>query len=129
MLLSAQTATYATQSVTFQWLANAESDLAGYRVYQTDTRGQYVFGPSSPQLAAEIPAGPDPGGIVTHTLINIPVGTWYWVVTAFDGDSLESGPSNEVPPPAQDATLNGVEAAAGCFIETAMPTVLFTPRQ
>jgi hypothetical protein len=119
LLLSSQTPSYAAQSVTLQWLANTESDLAGYRVYRTDTRGQYLFGPSSPQLAAEIAAGPDPGGIVTHTFINIPDGTWYWVVTAYDGNQLESGPSNEVPPLASDTTLTGVEGGAGCFIETA----------
>jgi hypothetical protein len=119
LLLSAQTPSYGAQSVTLQWVANAESDLAGYRVYQTDTRGQYVFGPSSPQLAAEIPTGPDPGGIVTHTLINIPDGAWYWVVTAYDIDGLESGPSNEVPPPTPDSTLTGVEAGGVCLISTA----------
>ena len=83
------------------WLANAEGDLAGYRVYQSDNRGQYIFGPSSPQLATDIPAGPEPGGIVKHTLINIPDGTWYWVVTAYDNEGLESGPSMRYLPQLQ----------------------------
>jgi hypothetical protein len=121
VLLSTHTSTYAAQSVTLQWLANADSDLAGYRVYQTDSRGQYIFGPSSPNLAAEIPADPDPGGVVTHTLTNVPDGTWYWVVTAYDSDGLESGPSNEVPPPPSESPLSGLEGAVGCFISAAAP--------
>ena len=74
--------------VSFQWDANSESDLAGYRLYQSGTSGSYTYG--SGNEVAEISAGTE-----TCT-IDVADGTWYWVLTAYDTNGNESGPSNEV---------------------------------
>ena len=89
---------FAAADITFEWNANSEPDLAGYRIYQTDTSGAYAIGPGSPNLVATIGRGPNPGGKEEYTLTNVPDGTWYWVLTAFDNEvpSLESEQSDEV---------------------------------
>lgn len=81
-------------SVIFEWTANTEPHLDGYRLYQTATSGEYTFDEGN--IIVTIPAGTE-----THTLPNVSDGTWYWVLTAFsvakDGmEGFESGPSNEV---------------------------------
>ena len=75
-------------SVTFEWDANTEPDLAGYRIYQSAASGQYVYG--SGNEIADIPAG------TLEATILIQDGTWYFVATAYDSEGNESGPSNEV---------------------------------
>ena len=101
ILLMAVPASAAT-NVSFQWDANTEPDLAGYRIYRSATSGSgYVL-----------------KGTVLHpstqfTETDVPDGTWYWVATAFDTDDLESGYSNEVsdtleslpPAPPQNLTI------------------------
>ena len=79
----------AASTVTFEWNANSEIDLAGYRLYQTQTPGVYTFGEEN-QVAATLT------GTETVTITDIPDGTYYWVVTAYDNAGNESGPSNEV---------------------------------
>ena len=79
----------AGSSVTFEWDANTESDLAGYRLYQTTTSGQYTFGDGN-QVETIL------AGIEMVTLPDVPDGTYYWVATAYDTQGLESGSSNEV---------------------------------
>ena len=92
-------------NVTLQWDANTEPDLAGYRLYQATASGAYTFGPGNEAL--DIPAG-----TMTGT-INALDGTFYWVVTAYDTEGLESIPSNEVTAHL-DAT--GPEAPTGLTI-------------
>lgn len=89
ILVFFSTMVMAGSSVTFEWDANTEPDLAGYRLYQTTTSGQYTFGDGN--QVATIPAGTE-----TVTLPDVPDGTYYWVATAYDTQELESGPSNEV---------------------------------
>jgi len=72
----------------FTWDANSESDLAGYRLYQSDTSGSYTYG--SGNEVAEILAGTE-----TCT-IDVADGILYWVLTAYDSNGNESEPSNEV---------------------------------
>jgi len=76
------------KDVMLTWDPNSESDLAGYRLYQSGTSGSYTYG--SGNEVAEIPAGTE-----TCT-IDVADGTWYWVLIAYDNDGNESGPSNEV---------------------------------
>ncbi len=80
----------ADKDITFAWDANTEPDLAGYRIYQSATKGQYTYGDISPQKVADI--------LVTETtkMVRVLPGNWYWVITAFDSGGLESGPSNEL---------------------------------
>jgi len=75
------------ESVVLQWNPNSETDLAGYRLYQATTSGQYTRG----NYIAEIPAGTE-----TYTINNLNEGTFFWVVTAFDLSGLESNFSLEV---------------------------------
>lgn len=77
-----------TSNVTFEWDANSEPDLAGYRLYQSTTPGVYSYGQGNE--VADISAG------TMVTTINSTDGTFYWVLTAYDNEGLESGPSNEV---------------------------------
>ncbi len=77
----------AGRNVTLQWQPNTEPDLAGYRLYQTESPGEYDL--DSP--AAEIPAGTE-----TVTLFDLETGPHCWVLTAFDLADNESEPSNEV---------------------------------
>ena len=77
------------KDITFSWDANTESDLAGYRLYQSDQPGVYNYGPVHAMVT--IPAGTE-----TCVLSGVVDGTWYWVLTAYDTEGNESGPSNEV---------------------------------
>lgn len=79
----------AASNVTFEWDPNSETDLAGYRLYQSQTSGQYTFGDGN--QVATIAAGTE-----TVTITNVTDGTYYWVLTAYDDNGNESGPSNEV---------------------------------
>jgi len=75
----------AASNVTLQWVANSEPDLAGYKIYQSQTSGIYT------SVEGTVPVGTE-----TITLEGIPDGTYFWVVTAYDTEGLESGYSNEV---------------------------------
>ena len=69
--------------VSLDWNDNTEADLAGYKVY----RGTVSGGPYS-EIAS-----------VTESFYTDEVtvdGSYFWVVTAYDTEGLESGYSNEV---------------------------------
>ena len=70
------------------WFLGQESDLAGYRIYQTTQSGVY-------QTATVIDAH-----LSTSVTIYLPSTrcnvTYYWVVTAYDTGGHESPPSHEV---------------------------------
>lgn len=95
---------HAEPAKTFGWDANTEADLAGYRIYQSDISGDYVFGGSaSPNFVAEVPCGPnDPACCEYEKAASPGPGKWY-VATAFDLHGNESLPSNEIEslPPGQ----------------------------
>jgi len=90
---------FAARNVEFGWdYDNPPADLAGFRLYQSNQSGVYVFGPGDD--VAEIAPGD------RTVIITVEDGTWYWVLTAFDTAGNESVPSNEitasidsVPPP------------------------------
>jgi len=85
-----------SEIATFEWDANIESDLAGYRIYQSNQSGVYTYGPTSTNLIATIPVGTE------EVTLEIEDGTYFWVATAFDTEGLESDPSDELTD-----TLNG----------------------
>ncbi len=93
--------------VTLQWTPNTETDLAGYRAYQATTPGGHTFGPGNEVAAV-------PAGTVDVTL-TVPNGTYYWVVTALDGDDNESGPSNEVT---KRIDTTAPAAPENCFLKS-----------
>jgi hypothetical protein len=77
--------------VTFEWDANTEADLAGYRLYKSATSGQYTYGAAN--------AAANFGKVATGAvdLDNVEEGSRiYFVLTAFDLTGNESGASNEV---------------------------------
>lgn len=78
----------ASSSITFIWDANQEGDLAGYALFQSDTSGVYDF--AIENAVADISAG-----IETHTITNVPDGTWYYVLIAYDNNDNCSGASSE----------------------------------
>lgn len=75
--------------VTFRWDPNDLSEnVIGYKLYQTNTSGSYVFG-------EDYKVGGTLAGTETIT-IEVPPGLlWYFVVTAYNSTG-ESGRSNEV---------------------------------
>ena len=103
------------QAVTFQWEIPTENedgtpllDLAGFKLYQSAETGVYTTIPVS-----DI-ANP---GIATYVLEGVSGGLWYFVVTAYNVDGLESAHSNEVAktivgirsPPKAPAAFRAVE--------------------
>jgi hypothetical protein len=87
-LLLSSTA-YSTQA-TFTWNANSESDLSGYKLYQSDVSGKYIKGNYLTTIYAPS----------TTCTINVPELSLhkmiYWVLTAFDVAGNESSFSSEV---------------------------------
>ena len=88
-------------SVTLTWDApttNSDTtpltDLSGYRVYMSTTSGQYNSGNI---VKNNIPASSSTGGVTeTTTVDNLPNGTYYFAVTAYDIYGNESSYSNEI---------------------------------
>ena len=74
-------------SVTLAWDANPEPDIAGYKVYYGTESGSYL----EPLTLEGAPAEPQ---FTVPDLDNEE--TYYFVVTAFNENGLESLPSNEV---------------------------------
>ncbi|MHC4372886.1 MAG: right-handed parallel beta-helix repeat-containing protein [Planctomycetota bacterium] len=103
-------------TVSLDWDDNGESDLASYTVYRSTTSGSgYV------SIATEIATS----DYADNTVVN---GTaYYYVVTAVDAGSNESGYSNEesatpdVTPPTQDfanADINVLGTVSGSYADT-----------
>ena len=78
----------ADSRVTFEWDANIEADLAGYRIYQANESGGHVFDPNL--AVATVSAGTE---TATIQLLD---GTYYWVLVSYDTSGNESGPTAEV---------------------------------
>lgn len=81
------TSSFAASNITFVWDASTSTDVAGYKLYQSTISGSY----DSSKVVADISA-PN----TTARIENIQDGTYFWVVTAYDGNGNESGYSNEV---------------------------------
>lgn len=79
-----------TEGYTLEWDANTEPDLAGYKVYMGTASGEY----SLIETINERLALPKYEGEVIENADKLT--TFYFAVTAFDADGLESGFSNEV---------------------------------
>jgi len=78
----AQSAT--NNSATLQWVANQESDLAGYRIYHGTTPGNYGISQNA-------------GMTTTYQYVSLESNkTHYFSVTAYDTSGNESSPSPEV---------------------------------
>lgn len=84
VLLLAVSAQAATTTVNLAWDANIETDLAGYKLYQSS-------GPTGTKTLVQTL-----GRVTTTAVVGLADGNWCWVLTAFDGNSNESGYSNQV---------------------------------
>jgi len=69
--------------VLLAWDPNSETNLAGYKVYFGMASGVY----NAPNII---------GTETTYTVNGLGPGTWYFAVTAYNTEGLESGYSNEV---------------------------------
>lgn len=81
------TLTYFVQNIRLSWDANTEPDLAGYKLYAGTASGVYSGVPGSPRVMGNTTTGDFP--IFTP-------GTYYFALTAYDTEDLESAFSNEV---------------------------------
>ena len=80
--------------MTFTWTSNTESDLAGYNLYQRTDTTEYVVIENNISKDINFLHKEDP----------VDLGTYYWVLTAFDESGNESGYSNEVTYTFEDKT-------------------------
>jgi hypothetical protein len=71
------------EDVTLAWDANSETNLAGYKLYVGTSSGSYG-------------APVNVGNVTTHTVTGLASGTYYFALTAYNSEGLESGFSNEV---------------------------------
>ena len=90
--------------VTLQWAANTEPNLAGYNIYYDTNSGHPYEGYGAQEGSSPIEIDPDyddetpDPNIVEYTIHDLPDGTYYFVVTAFNNavPPSESYYSNEV---------------------------------
>lgn len=96
------------RSLTLEWDANTETNLAGYKIYAGKLSRQYVA------------IGTNFGGtntvfVITNTL----TGTNFFAVTAFDTDGLESEYSDEVWTVIKPQPPSGLRFAASITVQAA----------
>lgn len=84
LLLLGQVAPALAGSVRLYWDPNTEPDLAGYVL---------VYGSASGVYSSSVTL---PASATTHELTNLPNGTYYFAVRAFNGANAQSAYSNEV---------------------------------
>jgi len=77
------------RTINFEWEPCPEADIQGYRLYQSADSGGYTFGAGYEAVEVDSTVN---GCSVTI----MEEGPLYWVLTAFDTQLNESGPSNEV---------------------------------
>lgn len=101
----------AADSVKMEWTPNSESDLVGYYMYRTQVSGDYnnFGGETCLNWVGTINCAPNDATCCTFTDFVYDYNTTYfWVVTAFDTETFESGPSNEVSYATNDAPWIGI---------------------
>ena len=113
--------------VTLQWDANIEPDLDGYKIYyDTGSSGEPYDGtdadPGHSPITLPVGDLPDPGN-PEYSLTGLNDNeTYFFVVTAFDTEGLESDYSNEVNALGVTSITSpgaGGDDGGGCFIAAA----------
>jgi hypothetical protein len=126
MLIYSLSPSYALD-VTLAWDANTEPDIAGYGIYyDTDSGDPYSGtgaseGDSPVDISIDEDEDPDPN-VVQFTLHDLPEGTYFFTVTAFNTAGLESGYSNEESTNklSRQVSMGGTGGGGGgCFVATA----------
>ena len=111
-------------NVTLAWDANTESDLAGYKVYYgTISGGPYNgTGASAGSSPIVVPLSSLANrSLPEYSVNNLPNATYYFVLTAYDSEGLESGYSNQVtvsPPVTQYQLSASVAGGNGTISPT-----------
>jgi hypothetical protein len=84
--------------VTLAWDPNSESDLAGYKIYYATSSGGPYNGTGSTSGSSPIivPLNSLVASSPEFTVRDLPNGTYYLVVTAYDTQGVESGYSSQV---------------------------------
>ncbi len=103
-------------SVTLEWDANSEPDVAGYKLH---------FGPAS----GSYPETFDAGNLTTATVAVVPGATYYFTVTAYNTEGLESPFSNEVTftaPQLPELQVEHITPPEGTGLENGIPDVTGT---
>jgi hypothetical protein len=97
---------------TIAWNASSGIEVAGYRIYVGTSSGTYR-------------APVDVGNVTTYTVKDLGVGTYYFVVTAYNRAGLESSYSNEISRffgstsvPIAKYDLNGDQAVDALDLQT-----------
>ncbi len=98
--------------ITFEWDANTESDLAGYRLYAGGETGVY-----NPDLTIDV------GNRTIYKWTGFSDGDWFFAATAYDDDGNESAYSNEVALTI-DTVAPGAPGAFRATIEASKVTVV-----
>jgi len=132
LILSLPSLGYAVD-ITLAWDANTEPDLAGYMIYYcTESSDSYdgvgaADGDSPIHMPLDQDEDPDPS-IVQFTLYDLPEGTYFIAVTAYNLAGLESDFSNEVSTASEEVLMLADQVntvgtdgggGGGCFIATA----------
>ena len=100
-------------SVTLEWDANSEPDVAGYKLY---------FGTASGIYTETF----DAGKVTVAAVPLVPGVTYFFAITAYNGEGLESGFSNEVvftAPQLPELLVENIEPPAGEVKENGMPGI------
>ena len=77
------TGTISTYTASLTWNPSTDTTVVGYKLYKGTTSGVY----GAPIMV---------GNVTSYALNNLAVATYYFVVTAYNGNGIESLPSNEV---------------------------------
>jgi hypothetical protein len=77
------------ENISFMWTPNTESNLAGYRIYYSETEGDYTREKSVDCGLPEIKTNDNGDERITYT-IDIDPGEYYFTATAYDTDGFES---------------------------------------
>lgn len=87
----------AANSVTLAWNPNTETNLAGYRLYYGNATRSYLTNQLCPTTVTTNIVGTTTNRFCQTTITNLVVGrTYFFAVTAFTSDGLESDYSDEV---------------------------------
>jgi hypothetical protein len=101
--------------VQLAWDASTSPSIVGYRVYIGNSSGSY-----NPCIPI--------GNQTTYTAAGLTDGTWYFAVTAVNGDGLESGFSNEVSKiiGSSDTTPPAISGVTSLSVTSSGATITWT---
>ena len=82
-MTSSSTTTASTNTASLAWDSSPDTSVVGYKVYMGTASGVYGMPITL-------------GNVTSYVISNLPVATYYFVVTDYDANGTESLPSNEV---------------------------------